>query len=128
MKSKFLVPFETAKMLKKAGYPQSGSDMYYNNFGELIGREKLVEEYKRDYTTMVQYNCAAPTFSEVLDWLVQKKIYIDVDRTTERVVKIPMWHCYIWDKYLLKGAIITGSYPTREQAINAAIVRVLEEI
>lgn len=127
MNKKFYVPFETAQMLDQKGYQQDGCDMYYNNFGELIGMEKLVEDYKRDYTTMVQYNCAAPAYCEVLDWLAKKEIYIDVDRTTERVVKIPMWHCYIWDKYLLKGAMITGSYSSREQAINAAIVIALEE-
>ena len=128
MNTKFYVPFETAKMLKKAGYPQSGSDMYYNPNGELRTQVELIAGYKEDYPIMIKYYYAAHAYCEVLDWLVQKKIYIDVDRTTERVVKIPMWHCYIWDKYLLKGAIITGSYPTREQAINAAIVRVLEEL
>ena len=117
----FYVPFETAKMLRAQGYPQTGSDMYYNIDGNLGALGNHIMQ------CTIEHYYAAPAYCEVLDWLVQKEIYIDVDRTTERVVKIPMWHCYIWDKYLLKGAIITGSYPTREEAINAAIIKVLED-
>ena len=122
MNTKFYVPFETAKMLRKAGYPQSGSDMYYNIDGDLDAWGNHIMQ------CTIEHYYAAPAYCEVIDWLVKKEIYIDVDRTTERVVKIPMWHCYIWDKYLLKGAIITGSYPAREQAANVAIIKVLDEL
>lgn len=118
----FYVPFETAQMLKAQGYPQVGSDMYYNLEGNLDAWGNHIVQ------CTIEHYYAAPAYCEVLDWLVRQEIYIDVDRTTERAVKIPMWHCYIWDKYLLKGAMITGSYPTREQAINAAIIKVLEEM
>lgn len=129
MNIKFYVPFETAKMLKAQGYPQSGSDMYYNPNSELKTQVELIAGYKEDYPTMIKYYIAAPAYCEVIDWLAEsKEIYIDVDRTRERVVKIPLWHCYIWNKYQFIGAIITASYPTREQAINAAIIRVLEEL
>lgn len=128
MDKKFYVPFETAQLLDKKGYPQGDCDMYYSPLGKMITKEELIADYKKDYTLIGDYNFAAPAYCEVLDWLVKKEIYIDVDKTSERVVKSPLWHCYIWDKYLLKGAIITGSYPTREEAINAAIVRALEEL
>lgn len=126
MNKKFYVPFETAILLKAKGYPQKyiagdHTQMYYT-----VNKGELISIYMWEY--QIEESIAAPAYCEVIDWLVQKEIYIDVDRTTERVVKIPMWHCYIWEKYLLKGAIITGSYPTREQAINAAIIKVLEGI
>lgn len=121
MNSKFYVPFETAKMLRAQGYPQTGSDMYYNVDGNLGTWGNHIMQ------CTIEHYYAAPAYCEVLDWLVQKEIYIDVDRTTERVVKIPMWHCYIWDKHLYRGAVITGSCLSRVEAINAAIIKVLEE-
>lgn len=121
MNSKFYVPFETAKMLKAQGYPQVGSDMYYNLDGNLDEWGNHIMQ------CTIEHYYAAPAYCEVLDWLVQKEIYIDVDRTTKQAIKTPLWHCYIWCENKLKGAIITASYPIREQAINAAFMRVLLE-
>lgn len=120
MNKKFYVPFETAKMLKKAGYPQSGSDMYYNSNGELFTRTELEAGYNEEYPIMITYYYAAPAYCEVLDWLVGKRIYIDIDCTAKA-----KWYCYMWEGSSAIGA--TGDYIDREQAINAAIVRVLEE-
>ena len=121
MNKKFYVPFETAKMLKAQGYPQNGSDMYYNLDGDLGALDNHIMQ------CTIEHYYAAPAYCEVLDWLVEKEIYIDVDRCTERVIKTTIWYCFILCKDKLKGAIITG-YPTREQAINAAIIRALEEM
>lgn len=121
MNTKFYVPFETAKMLKAQGYPQSGSDMYYNPNGELRTRVELIAGYKEDYPIMIKYYYAVPAYCEVLDWLVGKKIYIDIDCTAKA-----KWYCYMWEGNSAIDA--TGQYFVREQAINAAIVRVLEEL
>lgn len=128
MNSKFYVPFETAKMLKAQGYPQVGSDMYYNPNGELKSQAELIAGYKEDYPIMIKYYTAAPVYCEVIDWLTKKEIYIDVDKTIDRVIKTPLWLCFIWGKEQLKGAMLTASYPTREQAANVAIIKVLNEL
>lgn len=121
MDKKFFVPFETAKALKEKGYPQVGSDMYYNPNGELFTRTELDAGYKEEYPIMIKYYVAAPAYCEVLDWLVGKKIYIDIDNTAKC-----KWYCYMWEGSSAIGA--TGQYFTREQAYNAAIVRALEEL
>lgn len=65
MKTKFYVPFDTAKMLKNAGYPQSGSDMYYNPNGELKSQADIYAE-RRDNDPMMysyyltKYHIASP--------------------------------------------------------------------
>ena len=121
MNKKFYVPFETAKILKKAGYLQSGSDMYYNPNGELFTRTELEAGYNEEYPIMITYYYAAPAYCEVLDWLVGKRIYIDIDSTAKA-----KWYCYMWEGSSTIGA--TVDYIDREQAINVAIVRVLEEL
>ena len=125
MNTKFYVPFETAKMLKKAGYPQSDSDMYYNPNGELKTRIELIAGYDEDFPTMIKYRYkyyyAAPAYCEVLDWLAGKKIYIEISCTAKG-----KWYCYMWEGNSAIDA--TCHYLTREQAYNAAIIRVLEEL
>ena len=83
MNKKFYVPFETAKMLKKAGYPQAGSDMYYNSNGELFTRTELEAGYNEEYPIMITDYYASPAYCEVLDWLAGKKIYIDINCTAK---------------------------------------------
>lgn len=114
MNAKFYVPFETAQLLRKAGYPQSDSDMYYDLSGNLTP--------DNGFLPIDDDVCpAAPAYCEVLDWLIGKKIYIDIDCTAKG-----KWYCYMWEGNSAIDA--TGQYFTREQAINAAIVRVLEEL
>ena len=124
MNKKFYVPFETAKMLKKADYPQAGSDMYSNPNGELFTRTELEAGYNEEYPIMITYYYAAPAYCEVLDWLVEsKEICIDIE-----VLLNGKWVCSLWDKKSEFTIGETLEYPAREQAINAAIVKVLEEI
>lgn len=129
MNTKFYVPFETAKMLRKAGYPQSGSDMYYNPNSEMKTQVELIAGYKEDYPTMIKYYIAAPAHCEVLDWLVSKDIYINVDRTDNTLLESGLvWHCYIWERDTDDWCTATIEYPTREEAINSAIIGALEGI
>lgn len=119
MKSKFLVPFETAKLLKEKGYPQESDYMYCG--GERQWR----------HLTLYQMNkinaVAAPAYCEVLDWLVQKEIYIDVCRTDNTLFESGYrWHCYIWERDTDDWCTATIEYRTREEALNAAILKALE--
>lgn len=124
MKAKFFVPYETAKALKENGYPQAWADMYYNHLTEeLLFREATPNKIVvglRDRDDM--YYSAAPTYHEVLDWLEGKGIrvfahyYIDNGK----------WVYVIEDfKRLQDNA---GFFHTREEALNAAILKALELI
>lgn len=124
MNSKFLVPFETAKMLKKAGYPQSGSDMYYNPNSELKTQVELIAGYKEDYPTMIKYYIAAPAYCEVLDWLVGKKICITCRPaySYEGQYNGFQYEMQTYDEDDYPDDI----YRTREEALNAGILAALE--
>lgn len=126
MDKKFFVPYQTAQLLKEKGYPQEDSDMYYTPNGELKSQADIYADRTDNDTMMYSYflttyHIAAPAYCEVLDWLVGKKIYIDIDNTAKC-----KWYCYMWEGSSAIGA--TGQYFTREQAYNAAIVRALEEL
>lgn len=115
MNAKFYVPFETAKLLKKAGYPQSGSDMYYDLSNNLTPDNGFIP-IDDDVCA------AAPAYCEVLDWLtLSKEIYIDVNCVSKH-----RWYCYT--RYNHGKSESTCLYSTREEAINSAIVETLEEM
>ena len=122
MKDKFFVPYETAKRLKEKGYPQKGSSYWRIEEEE---RPRIVdywlldedEDRERGYS-----HISAPTYHEVIDWLEGKGIrvfahyYIDNGK----------WVYVIEDfKRLQDNA---GFFHTREEALNAAILKALELI
>lgn len=114
MKSKFLVPFETAKALKEKGY-NSLCDCYYEPDKELyLG----ILVSNMDYEDCG--NCSAPTYHEVVDWLYKKgKIIFAEYRAYEND-----WAGFIGEingemKYLTE-------FPTREEALNAGVLAALE--
>lgn len=120
MKSKFHVPFETAKALKEKGY-NSLCDCYYEPDKELyLG----VLVSNMDYEDCG--NFAAPTYHEVVDWLEEKGIYITTCIDMLEVCgsgKIK-WACFIFP-FGGKETSIGGKH-TREEALNAAILEALE--
>lgn len=108
MNEKFYVPFRTAEKLKAKGYNEE-CERFYNNFGMLTTEPKGSK-------------IAAPTYHEVIDWLERKGIrafahyYLDNGK----------WVYVIEDfKQLQDNA---GFYNTREEALNAAILKALELI
>ena len=131
MNKKFYVPFETAILLDKKGYPQSDSDMYYNPNGELKTQVELIAGYKEDYPIMIKYYYVAPAYCEVLDWMISKKIAVITIEMCEIMWNMrPIdeagmsWCCNV----RLNDTIVrTDDYNTRWEAINAAIIRALEE-
>ena len=128
MNTKFYVPFETAKMLKKAGYPQAGSDMYYNPNGELKTQVELIAGYKEDYPIMITYYYAAPTYHEVLYWLEWKGIYVSAflsigETYIEDIYKI-LWKSFIDVPNNEEQS--SGVYSTREEALNNGIIKALK--
>lgn len=117
MKSKFLVPFETAKALKEKGY-NSLCDYYYEPDKQLYFGVIRVSNDKLDYKDCG--NCSAPTYHEVVDWLWKKGKFVFAEyRAYEND-----WAGFIGEingemKYLTE-------FPTREEALNEGILKALE--
>lgn len=126
MNIKFFVPFETAKLLKKRGYPQSEEDWYY------MGKRQILMDNAT--TNLLQQKMgfdgvemtAAPTYHEVLDWFEEKGITIEVKKHYVTGDDDYGWKSYIqrseYDREFVKFVITT-----REEALNAAIIKALEK-
>lgn len=113
MKSKFLVPFETAKALKEKGY-NSLCDCYYEPDKELyLG----ILVSNMDYEDCG--NCSAPTYHEVVDWLEGRKVRIYAEYCNG------WWYGFI-DNSETMEIEATVRYQTREEAINDGILKALE--
>lgn len=118
MDKKFFVPFETAKKLRKKGYPQENDsfqecDLYYYDDGELEAGIAIDTEELDDCFY-------APTYHEVLDWLQGKGVRIYAE------------YCEQWAGFIDNGETkeveTTAMYPTREEALNAGILKALKKL
>lgn len=118
MKSKFLVPFETAKALKDKGY-NSLCDCYYEPDKELYLGILVSNMDYEDCGTV-----AAPTYHEVVDWLYEKKICITCHPaySYEGQYNGFQYEMQTYDEDDYPDDI----YRTREEALNAGILAALE--
>lgn len=124
MNGKFYVPFETAKLLKEKGYPEY-ADIFYDANGFLVNNFS-----RSDYDAPIVFPViSASTYHEVVDWLEEKGIYITCYAPLLKPVGrygISVFNSNtdnINDLGLCREA-----YPTREDALNAGILKALEMI
>jgi hypothetical protein len=115
MNAKFFVPFETAKLLKWKGYPQDKSDYgYFDN-----GDSHPLIMFPAD-----NFDSAAPTYHEVVDWLeTEKDILVSVD--TDEV------NSYLSSAYYRyrSGTLCHSEWvSSREGALNEVIIKILERL
>lgn len=129
MNSKFFVPYATAKMLRANRYPQSDSDMYYTPNGELKSQADIYADCTDNDPMMysyflITYHIAAPTYHEVVDWLYEKKICITCypAYSYEGQYNGFQYEMQTYDEDDYPDDI----YRTREEALNAAILKALE--
>lgn len=129
MDSKFFVPLETAKQLKEKGYPQEFADWYYHESADKLAfvHNRYVPErvVTGKPTELGIWYIAAPTYHEVIDWLrEQYGLIVCVGFSVAR--------CWTWSVGRLRDILTLGAYgekeSTREEALNAAILRALEMI
>ena len=122
------VPFEIAKKLKEKGFPQHIAEDAYiiDNYGEeeyQIG-DRLPIPLIPDYIDDI----AAPTISQVLKWLREKKGWIIV----VRLYSTNGWYWFIQDKNgELKSSHLASCddcFATYEQASLAGIEYVLDDL
>ena len=123
MNAKYFVPFETAKKLKEKGYPQEFADWYYHESADELAfvHNRYVPErvVTGKPTELGIWYIAAPTYHEVVDWLEGKGIMIGTGKARGK------WYCSIDSD---TDDLTTELYPTREEALNAAILVALSMI
>ena len=135
MNNKFFVPFETTKKLKEKGYPQLDNEWYYNLNGEIKLYQDLDEGYKEECPIMLaHYYFATPTYHEVVDWLDTKGVYVEVlISVTLNSKRECLGTEYCSTAFTMSNMLIVKDrnmqyFPTREEALNAAILKALEII
>lgn len=138
MDKKFFVTYQTARQLREKGYPQKSATMYYDTFsgGEIsliTDRECVscvVEGNDRHplFKRLSELYIAAPTYHEVVDWLEENRIYIttlwNIGETDKEDTYEIWWKCFV--DITLHEEQVTSVYHTREEAINAGILKALE--
>ena len=112
MDAKFYVPYETARELRLKGYPQS-SDTWY------VEMARGVRIFKNQTNKEYEY-IARPTYHEVLDWLTGRGKCICIDY---HITKPITWYGRV---HKGRDGVFTDDYPTREYALNAAILEALK--
>ena len=131
MNAKYFVPFETAKQLKEKGYPQAWADMYYStSSSELLYKDAtpdIIVTGIKDFDNYYVHYFAAPTYHEVVDWLEEKGIYLHCYSPT-RVQDIGQYTAGVFNSNTNDWGTCKSVYPTREEALNAAILEALEMI
>ncbi len=122
MNSKFIVPFETAKQLKAKGYPQWDTDYVY----EISTGDRYIRVMVEENEDVI---LAAPTYHEVLDWLESKGILIDCTCGYHyNDIKAQWYRCFTIQCGMRVQDWHTSQCPSREEALNAAILKALELI
>ncbi len=132
MNAKFFVPYQTAKLLKKKGYPQGDSDMYYTPNGELKSQADIYADLTDNDPMMYSYflttyHIAAPAYHEVVDWLEGKGIYICIEVLLEKRGEFVFSSYIDWIGNINQETHV-GTYPTREEALNAGILAALKKL
>ncbi len=128
MNAKFFVPYETAKALKVAGYNEKVNGYYTKGNDDA----PCIAYCGFPINNTDQETCSdisAPTYHEVVDWLEGKGVLIDCTCGYDYDTKKEWYRCFVMqrerrleDKYISKVA------PTREEALNAAILAALEVV
>ena len=131
MNANFFVPFEMAQKLKEKGYDEKVS-FYYTTDGVLkshvpfdmeawVGDKCFLDYSNSDLQKWHREEnfTAVPTYHEVLDWLEGRKVRIYAEYCNG------WWYGFI-DNSAAMEVEATVRYQTREEAIDAAILKALE--
>lgn len=121
MDAKFLVPYETAQLLKEKGY-EAETDYYYNKETKSITplRDLKNEWYPDSLQKVIDARyIPAPTYHEVLDWLGCHGCYAG---TAHNYYGVITYYFFLGEKFYSPRY----AYKTREDALNAAILETLK--
>lgn len=133
MNAKYFVPYETAKALKEKGYPQITDYVFF--------LEEIVLNCTDDERCMeVSGMIAAPTYHEVVDWLEGKNKLLNIEIlcgnnpiTKQRYYYGKISVCEEAEQNGMRvsnksKSTVYRCENTREEALNAAILKALELI
>lgn len=121
MDKKFFVTYQTARQLREKGYPQDKSDYgYFDN-----GDSHPLIMFPAD-----NFDCAAPTYHEVVDWLQGKGVRIEVRMAYHFREKQWSWcgYVYIVEDEDYETSQLADWSSTREGALNAGILAALKKL
>ena len=131
MDSKYFVPLETAKLLKEKGYPQEFADWYYHESADKLAfvHNRYVPErvVTGKPTELGIWYIAAPTYHEAVDWLEGKGMCIICYAPTIRQPN-RRYKASVFIDNTIDWRICNTTYPTREEALQAAILKALKMI
>ncbi len=125
MNKRFFVPFKTAQQLREKGY--SGiCDYYYAPDKQLYFGVTRVSNDTLDYEN--NGTIASPTYHEVVDWLEGKGIRVEVRMGYRQKTEQWLWcgHVYVVEDEDYETSQLADWCSTREQALNASIIKALE--
>ena len=112
MDKKFIVPFDTARQLREKGYDVDCYS-YYTQNGKLYH-----DTFTLNNKWIRMGRFLAPTYHEVVDWLEEKGLRIYAE------------YCGDWAGFIDNSEAMevetTTIYQTREEALNAAILKALK--
>lgn len=137
MNAKFFVPYETAQLLKEKGYNEKIT-FAYNKQKQVVhaGTRDCnnidwdnLRKVQSSYPPRLDY-IAAPTYHEVLDWLEERGIRIEVRMAYHFREKQWSWcgHVYVVEDEDYETSQLADWSSTREEALNAAILKALEMV
>lgn len=113
------VSFETAKLLKRAGFDWE-VEHYYNTLSSV--KEPIRGMYDRDYNSFGDEFYSAPTQAVAMRWLREVK---DIDVEVMRCIDVKVYNAI----YVYHGeTIIIKHLPTYEEAAEAGIQECLKVI
>lgn len=110
MDAKFYVPYETARLLREKGYPQSTDTWYAET-------ENGVRTYNRP--SAKYESIARPTYHEVQDWLCGLGLFVWARVKYMKTEWFPVIN------YNKNDYFPNGWFRTREDALDAAILEAL---
>lgn len=108
MDAKFYVPYETARLLREKGYPQSTDTWYVETCRGVRVFQKMTN---KDYEYI-----ARPTYHEVLDWLCGLGLFVWARVKYMKTEWFPVIN------YKKNDYFPNGWFRTREDALNEAIL------
>lgn len=122
MNKKFIVPFDTARQLREKGYDVDCYS-YYTQNGKLYH-----DTFTLNNKWIRMGRFLAPTYHEVVDWLAGKGIRIEVRMAYRFREKQWSWcgYIYIVEDEDYETSQLADWCSTREQALNASILKALE--
>lgn len=117
------VPFSLAIRLKSAGYWNPGGDIETIYTGPCFLKD--TRKYCPQGAFCIWENILpAPSYAEVIDWLIEKDIYVEAQFHMS-----PLWQGFIWKRNDVISYILDKTNPgSWSKVMNTAIRRALAEL